>query len=172
MFIIETKFIQVKKISVEIKWALIFAVMQMLWMLLERLVGLHSEHIDKHPVYTNFIAIPSILIYFFALYEKRIKCYGDYMPWKNGFLSGLIMTVFITLLTPLILYISVTFITPDFFSNAIKYAVATEKSVQADAEKYFSFGNYLVQSLIGAPLMGILTSAVVAVFTRGKKTTV
>jgi hypothetical protein len=94
------------------------------------------------------------------------------MPWKNGFLSGLIMTVMITLITPLTLYVTINFITPDFFSNAIKYAVVTEKSVQADAEKYFSFGNYLVQSLIGAPLMGILTSAVVAVFTRGKKTKV
>jgi len=58
------------KFKLEIKWALLFTIMSLLWMLLERLLGLHDEHIEKHAIYTNFIAIPSILIYVFALHQK------------------------------------------------------------------------------------------------------
>lgn len=157
------------KITIEVKWAVIFAVMQMAWMLIEKLAGLHGEHIDKHPVYTNLVAIPSILVYFFAITDKRRKYYGGFMNYRQGLLSGLIMTAFITLLVPFTLYISLYFITPDFFLNAIKYAVAFGKSTQQEAEQYFSFGNYLLQSLIFAPVIGVLTSVILAVFTRRKQ---
>ncbi len=40
---------------------------------------------------------------------------------------------------------------------------------QAEAEQYFSLENYIKEGLIGALLMGIMTTAIVAIFTRGKK---
>ena len=158
-----------RKILTEIKWAVIFIVMQLLWMLMEKLAGLHSEHIDKHPVYTNLIAIPSLLVYFFALNEKRKKYYGGFMTYRQGLMTGFIITAVITVLTPLMLYITLHFITPDFFGNAVKYAVALGKSTQQDAEKYFSFRNYLIQSLVFTPVAGVLTSLLVSVFTRRKQ---
>jgi hypothetical protein len=36
------------------------------------------------------------------------------------------------------------------------------------AAEYFSLSGYMIQSMIGALLMGIITSAVVAFFTRKK----
>jgi hypothetical protein len=158
-----------RKISAEIKWAVIFIIMQLLWMFMEKLTGLHSEHIDKHPVYTNLVAIPSILVYFFALSVKRKRYYGGFMTYRQGLMSGLIMTAVITVLTPLMLYITLHFITPDFFANAVKYAVSFGKSTQQEAEKYFSFRNYLIQSLVFTPVAGVLTSLLVAVFTRRKQ---
>ena len=50
-----------KNIKIEIKWAIIFAVMGLVWMFIEKLVGLHNEHIDKHAIYTNFIADKNLL---------------------------------------------------------------------------------------------------------------
>ncbi len=41
---------------------------------------------------------------------------------------------------------------------------------QPDAEAYFNLKSYMVQSLIGAAIMGIITSAVVALFTQTKTT--
>ncbi len=158
-----------KKLSVEIKWAVLFVVMTFVWMLMERLAGLHSSHIDKHPVYTNFIAIPAIAVYVFALIEKRTKFYGGEMTYLQGFKAGIWITLFVTVLSPLTQVIVSKVITPDYFTNAINYAVTVEKVSQGEAEKYFSLGNYVVQGLIGAPVMGLITSAVVAVFTRGKK---
>ncbi len=85
-----------KAIRIEIKRALLFVIMDLLWMAQERAVGLHDQHIDKHPIYTNFIAIPAIIIYLLALLDKRKNFYNGVMTYKQGFLTGLIITAFIT----------------------------------------------------------------------------
>jgi hypothetical protein len=112
-----------KKIKIEIKWAIIFVVMTLIWMVLEKLVGLHDEHIDKHPIYTNFIAIPAIAIYVFALLDKRKNFYKGAMTYKQGFITGLIITAIVTVLSPLTQYITSTIITPEYFPNMINYSV-------------------------------------------------
>jgi len=157
-----------KKIKIEIMWAIIFMVMTLIWMLLEKLAGLHDEHIDKHPIYTNFIAIPAIAIYVFALLDKRKNFYRGVMTYKQGFITGLIITAIVTVLSPLTQYITSTIITPEYFPNMISYSVETGKLTQEAAEEYFNLKNYLLEVIIGTPIMGILTTAIVAIFTRKK----
>ena len=60
-----------KKFALEIKWGVIFTIVLLLWMVMEKLLGWHGKHIDKHAIYTNFFAILAILIYVLALLEKR-----------------------------------------------------------------------------------------------------
>src|SRR5690554_615947 len=158
-----------KKISLEIKWALIFITMSLLWMLLEKLVGLHSTHIDKHMYWTNLFAIPAIIVYVLALKEKKKKVYNGQMTYKQGFISGLIITAIVTLFSPLTQWIVSTVITPEYFPNVIAHSVETgyHKSLE-EAEAYFNLKNYIVQSTIGALVMGIITSAIVAFFLRSK----
>jgi hypothetical protein len=157
-----------KNIKIEIKWAFIFALMSLVWMVLERSVGLHDTHIDKHATYTNLIAIPAVAVYVFALLDKRKNYFHGKMTYMQGFLSGLIITVFVTILSPLTQYITSTFITPDYFQNAIAYGISSGKTTPEAAEDYFNLENYIVQGLIGAPVMGLLTTAIVAIFTRKK----
>jgi hypothetical protein len=157
-----------KNIKIEIKWAIIFALMTLLWMVFERSVGLHDTHIDKHAVYTNFIAIPAISVYVFALLDKRKNFYHGKMTYLQGFICGLIITLFVTVLSPLTQYITSTIITPDYFENAIAYGVSTGKITPEAAEDYFNLENYIIQGLIGAPFMGLITTALVAIFTRKK----
>ncbi len=157
-----------KNYTHEIKWALYFALMMLVWMVFERMAGLHDEHIDKHPLITNFVAIPAIAMYVFALRQKREKAYGGHMSYKQGFMSGLIMTLVITILSPLTQYITSTIITPDFFTNAINYAVSEGKMSQTEAEDYFSLTNYVKQTILFTPVMGIVTTAIVAVFVKRK----
>ena len=145
----------------EIKWGLIFIVMMLLWMVLERLLGWHDEHIDKHATYTNFVAIPAILVFVLAMFEKR-KELGGYMTFKQGFISGLIITAVVTLFTPLVQWITSTVITPEYFTNAINHAVESGLKSQEEAEGYFNLQNYLIQSTIGSPIMGLITSAITA----------
>jgi len=156
------------KFKIEIKWALIFVAMALLWMLLERLTGLHSERIDMHPIYTNFIAIPSIAIYVLALMDKRKNYYQGIFSYKQGLVTGLIITGFVTVLSPMSQYITSTIISPDYFANVIKYSVSGGKITQEAAENYFNLKSYIVQGLIGAPIMGLITSSIVAIFTRRK----
>jgi hypothetical protein len=136
-----------QRYKTELKWAAIFVAMMLLWMCLERLGGFHDERIALHPYVTNFIAIPA-------------------MSYGQGFLSGALITLFVTIATPLTQYVTSTIITPHFFENAIRFAVENGKMTQEAAEEYFSLRNYLVQATIGAPIMGLITSAIVALFAR------
>lgn len=157
-----------KKIKIEIKWAIIFTIMILVWMFIEKLAGFHSEHIDKHPMYTNFIIIPTIIIYVLALLDKRKNVYNGIMTYKQGLISGLIIALIVTILSPLTQYITSTIITPDYFSNVIKYVVNEGEMNQIEAENYFNLKSYIIQALIGAPIMGIVTTVIVAIFTRRK----
>ncbi len=159
-----------KDIKIEIKWALIFILASLAWMAIEKALGWHDEKIPDHATLTNFFAIPAIAIYVFAMLDKRKNYYHGRMTYKKAFLAGLIITLIVALFSPLTQYITSTLITPEYFSNVIEYAVSSGIMTQPDAEAYFNLKSYMVQSLIGAAIMGIITSAVVALFTQTKTT--
>ena len=139
-------------------------------MAIEKALGWHNEKIADHATLTNIFAIPAIAIYVFAMLDKRKNYYHGRMTYKEAFLAGLIITLIVALFSPLTQYITSTLITPDYFSNVIEYAVSSGTMTQPDAEAYFNLKSYMVQSLIGAAIMGIITSAVVALFTQTKTT--
>ena len=156
------------KYKIEFKWGVIFTLMLLVWMVLERIVGLHDEHIDKHAIYTNFVAIPAIIVYVLALLDKRKNFYNGIMSYKQGFISGLIVSLIVTIFSPFTQYITSTIITPDYFSNIIKHSVGEGLMTQTEAENYFNLKSYIFQVIIATPIMGILTTAIVAIFTRKK----
>ncbi|WP_321373469.1 DUF4199 domain-containing protein [uncultured Draconibacterium sp.] len=157
-----------KKFAIEIKWAILFVVVQLIWMIGERVAGLHDENIEKHAIVTNFFAIVAIAVYVIALLDKRKNDFNGKINWIQGFISGLIITLGVTILTPLSQYLTVEVITPDYFQNMIEYTVENGLQTLEEAQEYFSLRSYMIQSLIFAPLMGIATSAIVAIFTRKK----
>ncbi|MDB5013011.1 MAG: rane protein [Daejeonella sp.] len=155
-----------KNYKIEIKWAIVFVGMMLAWMLIEKLAGFYTTHIDKHHIFTNFIAIPAIAIYVFALLDKRKNFYHGNMSYKQGFITGLIMTVIITVFSPLTQYIISAFIATEYFPNMIRYNVEQGKMKQAEAEAYFNLKNFITEGLIGSFVMGLVTTAIVAIFTR------
>lgn len=159
---------KMKNYKIEIKWAVIFIVMMLIWMYIEKLVGLHDQHIDKHYIYTNFVAVFAIVIYVFALLDKRKNFYNGVMTYKQGFISGLIISLIVTLFSPLTQYITSEIISVDYFSNMIDYAVSEGQMTQVEAENYFNLKSYLIQVIIATPIMGIITTAIVAIFIKKK----
>lgn len=158
-----------EKIKIELKWAILFIGMTLLWMVLEKLVGLHSTHIDKHMYLTNLFAIPAILIYVLALKDKKKHYYNGQMSFKEGFFTGLIITIAVTLLAPLTQWVISTIITPEYFPNVIAHSVETGyHSSLEEAEAYFNLKNYMIQGTVGTFIMGVITSAIVAFFLRTK----
>lgn len=157
------------KYSIEIKWAIYFIAMTLGWMLLEKWVGLHSTHIDKHMYLTNLYAIPAVIVMVMALKEKKKLFYGGIMNYKQGLFCGLIISFIIALLSPLTQWIISFVITPEYFPNVIEHSLKTGyHKTRTEAEAYFSYSNYAVQSLIAALVMGILTTAIAMVFLRTK----
>lgn len=151
---------------IELKWALIFTAVSLLWMLLEKSLGWHDRLIEKHAIYTNLFAVVAIGLYVFALLDVRRTTYGGYLTWKQGFVSGLIISVGVALLSPLAQYVTHKVITPDYFANARTYAVSNGLLDAESAEQYFSLSNYLWQAAAGALVLGIVTAALVALVVR------
>lgn len=158
-----------KKFSIEIKWGIIFSVISLLWMFLEKGLGWHDENIAQHAIYTNLFAIVAIVIYVLALLDKRKNFYHGKMNWSQGFISGIVVSIVVAVLSPLGQYITHEFITPDYFENVIAYSVENGAMSQEAAEEYFNLTSYVIQSFFFALVVGVVTSAIVAYFVRTKK---
>lgn len=157
------------KIKIEIKWATIFAIMALVWMLLEKLCGLHGKYIDYHLYLTNLFAIPAIWIMVLALKDKKKNFYNGNMTFKQGLISGIIVSVLIALISPLTQWITSYVITPEYFPNVIKRSVELgyyKTTVEAKAN--FNYTNYVKQGVLGALFMGVITTAIAMIFIRTK----
>lgn len=157
----------------EIKWAFIFTVVGLLWMVLEKISGLHDQYIDYHIYLTNLFAIPAIIMMVMALKEKKRVDYAGIMTYKQGFISGVILSIFISILSPLAQYITTYIITPDYFPNVIKRSVELGYYANTEAaEAYFNYPNYALLGAISAFVMGVLTTAIAMIFIRAKKSNI
>jgi len=158
-----------KNRTIEIKWAIMFSVVGLLWMCLEKFSGLHGQYIDYHLYLTNLFAIPAIWMMVLALKDKKNNYFNRSMGYKQGLISGIILSVFIAVLSPLSQWITTFVITPEYFPNVIKRSVELgyyETTAQAEAN--FNYKNYAIQGAIGALIMGIVTTAIAMIFIRSK----
>jgi len=157
------------KFQIEIKWGILFILSGLIWMVLEKSLGWHDKLLEQHATYTLFYAPIAIALYVLALRDKKKSFYKGKMNYLQGLISGLLLTLVVVLLTPLSQYISHEYISPDYFSNIIRLTVEKGQMTQEEAEIHFSLMSYIQQSLVFASFMGVLTSAVVALFTRSRK---
>jgi len=154
-----------KNVKIELKWAFIFTLAGLIWMVMERLVGLHDQYIDYHMYLTNLFAIPAITIMYFALKDKKINYYHGDITYGEGMLSGITLSFFISVLSPLSQWITSYVITPHYFTNVIKRSVELGYyTSEIEATTYFNFSNYAKQGAIGALIMGIITTAIAMFF--------
>jgi hypothetical protein len=156
--------------KIELKWAIIFSVMGLVWMVLEKLSGLHSTYIGYHLYLTNLFAIPAIWVMVLALTDKKKNFHQGQITYLQGLVSGIVLSIFIALLSPLTQWITSYVITPEYFPNVIKYSLETGyyKTLE-EAEAAFNYPNYAKQGAIGALLMGIVTTAIAMIFIKSKK---
>ena len=163
------KFRNMTSLKIEVKWALIFSAVGLLWMVLEKASGLHSTYLDYHMYLTNLFAIPAIWMMVASLRDKNKNYYNGEMSYKSGLLSGIILSAFIAILSPLTQYITSYIISPEYFPNVIKRSVEIGYySTTAKAEAQFNFKNYAIQGSIFAFIIGVLTTAIAMIFIRTK----
>lgn len=159
-----------KNIRTEVKWAVIFTLAGLIWMAGEKAVGLHDKYLDYHMYLTNLFAIPAIIMMVMALKEKKRVYYNGTMTYGQGLKSGILLSVFIALLSPLAQWVTSYVITPDYFANVIKRSVEIGYfKTTAEAEAQFNYQNYAIQGSIGALVMGTVTTAIAMLFIRSKR---
>jgi hypothetical protein len=152
----------------EIKWGLIFTLVQLLWLSLEYAVGLHDKNISLHPFLTLLFIIPAFAMMILAIAEKR-RGLGGSINFKQAFLCGLGVSVVVSLLAPLAQFIFHRFINPSFFENMINYATSTGRSTVEQANALFNLKSYMLQASMGAIVAGVITSLILAAIMRDRK---
>ena len=152
----------------EIKWGVIFTIAMLLWLALERLTGLHDKYFWLQAYLTNLVAIPAVWIYVLLIREKRRQL-GGTITFKQAFIAGLLTTIVVTLLVPPSQWLTFKFITPHYFENAINYCVTTQGHTLDYAQGIFNAQSYLFMGIVGALVMGVLTSLILAAIMRTKK---
>jgi hypothetical protein len=155
-----------KNIKLEIKWAFIFFAVMIIWVLLEKLIGLHDKHISAHPMVTGLVAIPSIFIYIFAFREIKLQKFDGAMTFAQGFKEGMLITFLITMIAPISQYIQWDLISPEYLPNAKKFAVDNDFMSLENAQESYTLKSFIFKSLVGTPIMGFFTTIMVAYISR------
>ncbi len=157
-----------KNFTIEIKWAIRFTLLTLAWAIGEKFIGLHDQYIALYGLCTNLIAIPALLFYIMALKEKKKYFFNNEMNWSQGFISGVVLSFFIALLSPMAQFAIYSNITPHFFDTIIEYKVKHHMDL-AVAKKYFNLNSYMLQSAFGDLSTGITAGALISLVIRNKK---
>jgi hypothetical protein len=141
-----------------------FSGLNIIWMLGEKLTGLHDVHIADHAFYTNYFAVPSILLYAVAMYQKQTLLGGE-MNFKQGFMSGLGITMIVTALTPVVQFLIHTIITPEYFINVRAFAIQEGMKTEV-ADTHFTLNSYILLSVFTGFVYGIITTIFTTIMIR------
>jgi hypothetical protein len=104
---------------------------------------------------------------YLAIREKR-QALGGAITFTQAFMCGLGVSVVVAVLSPLAQYLTHRVISPNYFTNAINYAVSAGKLTMEQAGQYFNLQSYMVQASLGAIVAGVITSLILAAFMRTK----
>jgi len=157
-----------KNFSIEIKWALRFTLLTLAWAIGEKAIGLHDKNIADYWMYSLLFAFPAILFFFLAIREKKKHIYNNEMTWRQGFVTGLTLSAFITLLNPFAQFVIYKSITPHFFENMIEYKIKHSVPLKT-AREFFNLKSYIIQGIFSTLSCGITTGAIVSLFLKNKK---
>lgn len=162
-----------KDFRLELRWGILFSLTIMIWMFIEKNLGWHDEHI-RHQLGNHFLVLLLIfiVIYYLGLREKRNNYYKGTMSWKQGLISGSMISVIIAILSPLTQYFIYHYISPDYFQNMINYQTGKSEypmSVKS-ADLFFTMKSYLIQAVFTDLSFGIIISAMMALVLRKKPT--
>lgn len=144
---------------IEIKWAIIIFIVQMLWLVAERFAGLYGAHYGWHEIGSwLFLGIYAGLM-FLALYDLR-KSNNGFLSRRHGFISGFFISLIMVAVAPIVVAILAFVIQPNFFSVMIENALrVNEYSAYELAEQEYNYWAFVKLYMAGYLLVGSLSGA-------------
>lgn len=157
-----------KKLQIELKWAILFSVALLCWILFEKTMGWYQDEISDFWWLTLFFEPFALLIYLLALREKRRVVYNRKITWAQAILSGVIISFIVAILSPITEYIAYNFFTPENFNAVSESSVTNELMARSKLNDVFNINNYRWESAFGLFGFGILNTIVAGFFVRKK----
>lgn len=148
---------------IEIKWGIVIGVFGLLWIIGEKMMGLHGESIDKYGSLTLLVYPFLILFYYLALREIKQKKFKGVMNWEQGVTAGITIAMIVAISTIVTQVFMHYVLSPNFFENIIQYHLNNKLiDTYEKAASYFNFKTFLMLSSFGALSQGILISAILS----------
>ena len=156
----------------EIQTGILLSVSLFLWLLLEFFLGFHTTRIDYHPFITWLSIVIPIAGIYWSMKVKRDREYAGKISFVQALKSGFVVTVIMSLLGPIMVFVYVSVINPLFFSTMLAHSkvmieglnisvVDKEKMIE-ESTRNFSTSSYVIQSFIGSLIMGAVLSLLTA----------
>jgi len=157
-----------KTFAIEIKWGIRYIFFYLGWVFLEKYTGVYDENIGNYFLYSLLFYVFAFLIYILAIKEKKEHFFANKMEWKQGCISGIFLTIVISLLMPLAQIAIHKGIAPEFFPNMIAKSLQSKNADPEAIKSYFNLMSYMWQSIFTTLSVGFVYSAIVARFLRTK----
>lgn len=157
-----------KKFVIEFKWATIYSAVLIAWNMMEKALGFHDTRIAWHIAFASGFGVPAIVVYVLAIRDKKNNYYHGNVNWSQAFLSGMIVAGFSAVISPLVQYVTYVQLSPEYFRHMTDYFVGHKKMPADKAAAYFSLNSYILQGVSNGMSLGVIISAIVALFVRTK----
>jgi len=157
-----------KTFSIEIKWGLRYIFAYLGWIFLEKFSGVYTDRIALYFLFSLLFYLFAFIMYMIAVKEKRDSFFEGKMDWKQGCMSGIVLTLVIALLMPLAQTAIHKGIAPEFLTNMAAHSLKAKNADTNAIQNYFSLGAYIWQSVYMALSIGFVYAAIVARFLRTK----
>ena len=157
-----------KDFKVELKWALIYSVTTLIWLIIERYLGLHDEHLDRQLRFMVILGVLYLCIYYFGLRDKKVNFYHGQINFKEDLKFALIMSLIVAVLSLFVQFIFVRTISPDYLSNMANYMVKHGRFTKEGADEFYSVSNQLKNSAYTNLVIGVFFGAICAALHKNK----
>jgi RsiW-degrading membrane proteinase PrsW (M82 family) len=160
-----------EKFKIEFKWASIFTAINLIWVYIEKYLGLHDKYIDYHSIVGLVILIPFSLCILMSIRQKREEYYKGDMTWQKAFLSGALLSLVVAGLSAGPVYVMSEYVSPDFFEIAKSKSLgrgATEEMVK----QFFNLNAYISQAIMFYLAFGVMISALIGLVVKRKSSAV
>lgn len=151
----------------EFKWALIMSILSLIWLVALMYLGFQKgSKANSFLIYSGTFYIAQFFLYLLAIAERKKKQRG-FISRRDGFYTGLIVTLFFVILVPAIVLIFNLLINPDFFTDMAEAAVLAGENIY-EAEEQYNLWSYISNSMILGAIIGGMSSALAALLLEKK----
>jgi hypothetical protein len=145
--------------KLELKWVSIIVIVHLLWNIGERFLGFFGEKAAYQGLSGSLFLVVYALLMYLAVADLRSRNRG-FLNRRQGFLSGLFISLILVALSPIMVGILAFVIQPDFFNEMIMASTTNgEYQSYQMAEQEYNYWNYVKLYMAGYMLVGSLSAA-------------
>lgn len=144
-----------------------YTLLNFIWLYAEKAFGWHSSGASRYAIYSMIMVIPQIAVTYFNMREKSEKLFDGQIEWRKAFFSGVVLSVIIAALSPVIVFALTEFVSPGFIKSAIDQSMS-KGMLEDSAHSLYNMNSLSKQAMFGNLATGVFWSAILALFFKKK----